>query len=147
MPTQLSLGLLAVDGVPMIRVVHADPISCLSPAYPGLERRQSRAVLSSIAPECGIMHAVWRASRWFATLAHIDYVEIDEIAKGGGAGDGRACRHPPGSPLGGPSDGHRRGVGTSRAAKRPFRLIWTQVSTRGERGEREAIFLCGSYVQ
>jgi len=35
------------------------------------------------------------ATRRFAYLAHIDYVEIDEIAEGGQAGDGRLVRRQP----------------------------------------------------
>jgi hypothetical protein len=48
-------------------------------------------------------------ARWFATLAHIDYVEIDEIAEGGQAGDGRLVRRQslidPGLRLAGPTMG------------------------------------------
>lgn len=35
------------------------------------------------------------ATRRFAYLAHIDYVEVDEIAEGGQAGDGRLVRCQP----------------------------------------------------
>ena len=78
------------------------------------------------------------ATRRFAYLAHIDYVEIDEIAEGGQAGDGRLVRRQPlihpGLRLAGPAMGI---VATEKRLARVAALSsdLNPVGTGGELGD------------